>query len=270
VFVLIRLTLTFRQNVGMLRASRDEANTDALTGLGNRRALTRMLDEVLPEAQPEAPHVLALFDLDGFKHYNDTFGHPAGDDLLARLGGRLASFVGPRGRAFRMGGDEFCVLLRPRGEDPSTIVEGAAHSLSAEGEGFWVGCSYGFITLPTEAADSDTALRIADQRMYASKHAGRMSAARQARDVLLAVLAPHDSAAADRAEEAARRLGLQREEREAVRYATELHALGEQVLAAAPSLRAVARLVAESHAIGPDSSPAARIVADAIGRRVVS
>lgn len=264
VFVLIRFTLTFRQNVAMLRATRDEALTDALTGLGNRRALTRALDEVLPDARPEAPHVLALFDLDGFKHYNDTFGHPAGDELLARLGARLESFVGPRGRSFRMGGDEFCVLLRPRGEDPTTLVEGAAHSLCAEGEGFWVGCSYGSITLPTEATDSDTALRIADQRMYASKNAGRMSAARQARDVLLAVLEPRDSAAADRAEEAAHRLGLAREEREAVRYATELHALGEQVIAAAPSLRAVARLVRESQELGPDASVAARIVAQAI------
>lgn len=267
VFVMVRLTLTFRQNVSMLRTSRDEAITDHLTGLGNRRALTRMLDEVLPDARPEAPHVLALFDLDGFKHYNDTFGHPAGDELLARLGARLEGFVGRRGRAFRMGGDEFCVLLRPGGEDPTTLVEGAAHALSAEGDGYWVGCSYGFITLPTEAADSDSALRIADQRMYASKHAGRMSAARQARDVLLAVLAPHDPTAADQAEEEARRLGLEREEREAVRYATELHALGERVIAAAPSLRAVARLVADSRDIRPGSSVAARIVADAVAGR---
>jgi two-component system cell cycle response regulator len=68
VFVMIRLTLTFRQNVGMLRAARDEALTDALTGLGNRRALTRELDEALAEAVPESPLVLALFDLDGLKH----------------------------------------------------------------------------------------------------------------------------------------------------------------------------------------------------------
>jgi diguanylate cyclase (GGDEF)-like protein len=264
VFVLVRLTLTFRQNVAMLRATRTEAMTDALTGLGNRRALTRRLDDELPEAHPEAPLVLALFDLDGFKHYNDTFGHPAGDELLARLGARLAAFVGPRGRAFRMGGDEFCVLLSPSGEDPATIVEGAAHALSAEGEGFWVGCSYGSITLPIEAADSESALRIADQRMYASKHAGRMSAARQARDVLLAVLDPQDSIFADRAEEAARRFGLGREEREVVRYATELHALGERVIAAAPALRPVARLVRESLELGPASSTGARIVAMAV------
>ncbi len=273
VFVMIRLTLTFRQNVGMLRASRDEAMTDALTGLGNRRALTRSLDDVLPDAVPEAPHVLALFDLDGFKHYNDTFGHPAGDALLERLGARLESFVGPRGRAFRMGGDEFCVLLRPRGEDPSTLVEGAAHSLSAEGDGFWVGCSYGFITLPNEASDSESALRIADQRMYASKNAGRMSAARQARDVLLAALGAPASEAPELAEETARVLGLERDEREQVRYAAELHAIGRlaqdtmasvRIIAAAPALASVAHLIQLSRGAYHDIPLSARIVAVAI------
>ena len=75
----------------MLRASREEAQTDALTGLGNRRALARVLDRELPRATTaDRPLVLVLFDLDGFKHYNDTFGHPAGDALLVRLGGEPA------------------------------------------------------------------------------------------------------------------------------------------------------------------------------------
>jgi two-component system cell cycle response regulator len=240
VFVMIRMVLTFRQNVAMLQATRDEALTDALTGLGNRRALTQALDTAVASG---VPYQLALFDLDGFKHYNDTFGHPAGDVLLSRLGASLAAFVGDRGGAFRMGGDEFCVLLESA---DANLVEGAARTLSVEGEGYWIGCSYGAIALPEEAADADAALRLADQRMYASKHAGRMSAARQARDVLLAVLGPRDRAPAEWAE---------------VRYAVELHALGEDVLAAAPSLAAVARLVVESRA---PRSPAARIVAAAV------
>jgi diguanylate cyclase (GGDEF)-like protein len=284
VFVMIRLTLTFRQNVGMLRASRDEALTDALTGLGNRRALTRELDEVLPGAVPESPLVLALFDLDGFKHYNDTFGHPAGDVLLARLGANLQAFLDGRGRAFRMGGDEFCALFEPRGEDPTRVVEGAAFALSEHGEGFWIGCSYGSITLPNEASDPDEALRIADQRMYAQKNAGRMSASRQSKDVLLTALTERDptlcghmSAVADLAEATARRLGLPREERETIRHAAELHDVGkvavpdeillkegpltddewtfvrrhtlagERIIAAAPALAPVARLVRSSH-----------------------
>ncbi len=121
----------------MLRASRTEALTDALTGLGNRRALTRELAELLPEAGEDAPLVLALFDLDGFKHYNDTFGHPAGDTLLARLGANLRAYFDARGRVFRMGGDEFCALFEPGIADLGTLLDGAALALSEQGEGFF-------------------------------------------------------------------------------------------------------------------------------------
>ena len=88
--VMTRLVLTFRENAAMLEASRVEALTDDLTGLGNRRALTMALQRALGEGEPAEPLVLALFDLDGFKHYNDSFGHPSGDELLSRLGRRLA------------------------------------------------------------------------------------------------------------------------------------------------------------------------------------
>ena len=284
VFVMIRLTLTFRQNVGMLRASRDEALTDALTGLGNRRALIRELDEALADARPESPLVLALFDLDGFKHYNDTFGHPAGDVLLGRLGANLKAFLGTRGKVFRMGGDEFCALFEPRSDERAALLVGAALALSEQGEGFWIGCSYGAICLPSEASDASEALRIADQRMYAQKHAGRMSASRQSKDVLLSALTERDpslgghvSVVAELAEATARRLGLTRDELETVRHAAELHDVGkvaipdgilgktgplnddewtlvrshtlagERIIAAAPALAPVARLVRSSH-----------------------
>ena len=237
IFVMIRLTLTFRQNVGMLRTSRDEALTDALTGLGNRRALTRALDEAVQEAVPESPIVLALFDLDGFKHYNDTFGHPAGDVLLARLGANLKAFLGARGTVFRMGGDEFCALFEPRLEDRVALLDGAALSLSEQGEDFWIGCSYGSIALPTEVADAAEALRVADQRMYAQKHAGRMSAARQVKESLLTVLGARDPAlvrhartVADLAEATARALDLSQSERETIRLAAELHEAGRLML----------------------------------------
>ena len=133
-----------------------------------------------------------MFDLDGFKHYNDTFGHPAGDVLLTRLGANLAKYLGNRGKVFRMGGDEFCALFEPRLEDRVTLLDGAALALSEQGEGFWIGCSYGAISLPIEATDADEALRIADQRMYAQKNAGRASASRQVKEALLGVLAARD------------------------------------------------------------------------------
>ena len=73
-----RLVLTLREHLRLVDSSRGEANTDALTGLGNRRKLMRDLETRLPLASPARAIVLALFDLDGFKTYNDTFGHPAG------------------------------------------------------------------------------------------------------------------------------------------------------------------------------------------------
>ena len=107
-----------------------------LTGLGNRRALARELACLLPDADDAQPIVLVLFDLDGFKHYNDTFGHPAGDALLVRLGANLATYLSGRGRAFRMGGDEFCALFEPGDEVADPIIAGAASALTEHGEGF--------------------------------------------------------------------------------------------------------------------------------------
>jgi diguanylate cyclase (GGDEF)-like protein len=283
-FVMVRFALTFRANVAMLRASRTEALTDALTGLGNRRALSRELAELLPEAGDDSPLVLALFDLDGFKHYNDTFGHPAGDTLLSRLGANLRAYFDARGRVFRMGGDEFCALFDPGCADVGTLLEGAALALSQQGEGFFVGCSFGAVTLPAETRDAAEALRVADHRMYAQKHAGRMSASRQSRDVLLSAvternpdLAGHLSVVGELAERTARHLGLTREEVDIVRQAAELHDVGkvaipedilakrgpltedewtfvrghtlagERILLSAPALSHVARLVRSSH-----------------------
>jgi diguanylate cyclase (GGDEF)-like protein len=284
VAVMARTMLTFRDNVGMLRASREEAQTDALTGLGNRRALTRVLELEMPRATVSEPLILVLFDLDGFKHYNDTFGHPAGDSLLVRLGASLAAFLDGRGTAFRMGGDEFCALLTPGDRFVDALVVGAAAALSERGEGFAIGCSYGAIELPLEASDVAEALRIADQRMYAQKNAGRTSASRQSKDVLLRALAErnpdlrnHLSGVADLAEATARKLELTSEEVEQVRHAAELHdvgkvavpdailtkpgpldedewafihrhtLIGERIIAAAPALTRVAALVRSSH-----------------------
>ena len=281
--VMGRTVVVFDDNVVMLRASRDEALTDALTGLGNRRALTRSLDARLAELTPEQPLVLALFDLDGFKHYNDTFGHPAGDGLLVRLGTSLAAFMDGRGDVFRMGGDEFCALFEAGADGAEPIVQGAAQALSEYGEGFSVGCSHGAIVLPGEAETAADALRLADQRMYANKHAGRVSAGRQTADALLRALAERDphlgahTEAVELAVATARRLGLPADEIERVRHATELRdvgkvavpdailgkpgplreeewafvrrhpVIGERILGGAPALERVAPLVRSSH-----------------------
>jgi two-component system cell cycle response regulator len=306
--VMARATLTFGENVAMLRTSRDEALTDALTGLGNRRALARTLDELLPLADPARPLVLALFDLDGFKQYNDTFGHPAGDTLLVRLGGNLAAFLHGRGRAFRMGGDEFCALFQTSGEPSEPMIRGAAAALSEHGDGFTVTCSHGAIALPLEAIEPVEALRIADQRMYANKHAGRTSAGRQSKDVLLRALAERDPHLGSHAETVAvavataEALGLSPEDVEDVRHASELHdvgkvaipdailgkpgpltaeewtfvrrhtIIGERIILAAPALARVAKLVRSSHERWDGGGYPDALAGDAIplGARIVA
>src|SRR5207342_741083 len=121
-----------------LEASRTEALTDSLTGLANRRKLLLDLEAELERAHAGERRMLALFDLNGFKTYNDTFGHPAGDALLTRLAGKLAAAVAPGGHAYRMGGDEFCVLLPASEPELHRVGE----ALCESGEGFTVTSAY--------------------------------------------------------------------------------------------------------------------------------
>jgi diguanylate cyclase (GGDEF)-like protein len=179
--------LLARQNEELLAASRLEASTDSLTGLGNRRALTDDLERAIPSTDDDLEPLLAIFDLNGFKQYNDTFGHGAGDSLLARMGGRLATAVNGAGSAYRMGGDEFCVLARCTPQNAEALLARGASALSESAEGWSIDCSYGAVWTSSEARTASEALRIADQRMYASK-ATRSSASRQITDVLLQVL----------------------------------------------------------------------------------
>jgi diguanylate cyclase (GGDEF)-like protein len=281
--IMVRLVLTWRENSALLRASQAEALTDDLTGLPNRRALALELERRMAVAEDRHPFVLALFDLDGFKHYNDNFGHPTGDALLQRLGASLAERLGSSGTAYRMGGDEFCAVIDAL-EPSAKVVEVAAGALSEQGEGFIIGCSYGSVVIPTEAHTSEAALRLADQRMYAQKRGVRASASRQSADVLLRALAErnpdletHVRDVAELAAAVAQRFLLPSEEVESIRQAAELHdvgkvaipdaildkpgplndrewafirrhtLIGERIIGAAPALRGIAALVRASH-----------------------
>jgi GGDEF domain-containing protein len=154
------------ENADLLEISQVEASTDALTGLGNRRALIQDLAAAV--ATPEAERLLAMFDLNGFKTYNDTFGHGAGDALLARLGGRLSYAVDRSGSAYRMGGDEFCVLVRCPPDGAVRLIADAEAALSDQGEGWILDCSSGAVWIPSEAASASRALLSAATRWSAS------------------------------------------------------------------------------------------------------
>jgi two-component system, cell cycle response regulator len=283
VAVLMRLLITFEQNTRMLRVTETRAVTDALTGLANRRALMADLDDAVSASPPEAM-VLALFDLDGFKAYNDTFGHPAGDDLLRRLGGQLQAAVEPQGRAYRLGGDEFCVLAHTRELPAETICEAAEQALCERGKGFKITASWGKVLIPVEVTTSTDALRVADRRMYAKKGRRADSARSQTRGVLLRMLHErepdlerHLDGVARLAAAFGKALALDAEEQDVVVRAAELHdigkvaipdavlhkgadlspeewelmrkhtIIGQRVLGAAPALSPVADLIRSTH-----------------------
>jgi diguanylate cyclase (GGDEF)-like protein len=227
---------------------------------------------------------VALFDLDGFKQYNDSFGHPAGDVLLTRLGGRLGEAIAPYGRAYRLGGDEFCALVNPGAVGLEQIVSLGSSALYDIGHGFTVSTSHGVAAIPNDSANPVEALQLADRRMYARKSGGRASAMRQARDVLLRTLREREPELRDHvdhvavlAETLGRALALPGEQLDELRRAAELHdigkmgipdailskpgplddqerdfmqrhtVIGEQILGAAPALRPVAKIVRSSH-----------------------
>ena len=205
-----------------LRAARRElethATTDVLTGLGNRRKLLADLDRQVRAATAEAPIVLTMFDLNGFKNYNDAFGHLPGDALLLRLGTALADAVAEfGGRAYRPGGDEFCVIADAAHQH--ALEQAACRALSEHGEGFSISTAFGSVVVPQDTGDATEALRKADGAMYAQKQSGRATAGRQSSDVLMRALAErhadlgeHHDGVAELVEEVGRRMGIDGEE----------------------------------------------------------
>jgi two-component system, cell cycle response regulator len=169
--VVARLWMSDRENRELL----EQVRTDPLTGLANRGRLQVDLPARFAEASESRPLSLLLFDLNGFKHYNDTFGHPAGDELLVRLGRALGNAVGEDGTAYRIGGDEFCVLLHCDRERFDAVSRAAAHALTAAGPGYAVSSSWGIVEVPTEEAEPDAAMQLADVRMYAQKESRRVA-----------------------------------------------------------------------------------------------
>jgi two-component system, cell cycle response regulator len=274
---MVRALLMLRENFQLVRSSRREAMTDKLTELPNRRALVADLDVACGRGR----HTLVFFDLDGFKDYNDAFGHPAGDALLRRLAPALAAIGG---RAYRLGGDEFCLLVDRALTDDDALVQEAVDALSEHGDGFSVTASFGLVVVPDDAGDATEALRLADARMYARKRRRRGGSRGQARDLLVRVMAErepelddHANGVADLAMAVGRRLGLDAEALDVLVRAAELHdigkvavpdtilhkpgplddveweimrqhtVVGERILAAADSMRPVAGLVRSSH-----------------------
>ena len=278
----IALRLALRRAAEANALLHDEATHDALTGLPNRRQLARDLDAAC--APDAAESTFGLFDLDGFKAYNDTFGHPAGDALLARLGVRLAEAVDGRGTAHRIGGDEFCVLIDGSGKAQDAVLVAAREALSESGQGFCIDASQGTASL----ADGDqrpVGGAAARRRAHVRGQAPRAPSARAqtAQALLRAVseterdLSEHVDDVAGLAVLVAKRLTLAPSAIDDTLLTAQLHdvgkmaipdaildkpgaltpeewgvmrqhtLIGERILAAAPSLAHVSRLVRSTH-----------------------
>jgi len=164
------LTVTER-----LRASRKDAVTDDLTGLGNRRHLLARLDRSIADAERDGDELaLLLIDLDGFKELNDTLGHHAGDEVLRQIGPRLSEVLRGGDTLARLGGDEFAVVLHP-GDEAAASAAGLRLRAALE-RSFRVGgirvhidASVGIAMFPRHAPDGLGLLQRADVAMYEAK-----------------------------------------------------------------------------------------------------
>jgi len=157
-----------------------EVATDALTGIGNRRALEKHLERMLDDANgPGEPMVAMVIDVDRFKPINDRLGHAVGDECLAFLGKLLAGSLRDHDRAFRSGGDEFVVLMS--GATAETGIKVGQRIRDLYGQMTWVHKDVERPTLsmgvaaarPGQLEDPQDLIRRADEAMYESKRDGR-------------------------------------------------------------------------------------------------
>ena len=190
VFTLVRFVrIDARQEVEKkehaLRAEASErkkmeglANTDGLTGLFNERCFNKTLKDM--EQQGE-PFVLFYLDLDRFKPVNDTYGHDVGDQLLKTVAGRLRSCVRNTDYAFRIGGDEFALIVNGEvdadwcAQRMETIKSIIRQTYVLDGRTIDIGTSCGVACYPADSADVRELRILADQRMYEDKQKNRSS-----------------------------------------------------------------------------------------------
>ncbi len=224
------------ENEQLIEKDSQRDTIDTLTGLPNRAALMRDLEAALEHAQTAPDLTLVLFDLDGFKPYNDAFSHPAGDALLVRLAERLRRSLDGSSSCYRMGGDEFCILATAGEKAGNALARRGAKALSEQGEAFSVSCSFGTAFLPREARSASDALRLADKRMYERKltHA---SVTRESTTVLLKMLGERNpelisraSEVAELAVETALALGLPDNEVSRIKLAAKLRDVGKAAI----------------------------------------
>ena len=165
-----------------------QAEHDALTGLLNHGAFQRELGAAITTAAGR-PFAVLMMDLDRFKNYNDTLGHPAGDGLLAEVARSIEASIRSGDRAYRYGGDEFAVLLPESGrlgaEEVAERIRADIEALNDPRGGPVVSMSIGVSCYPDDGADKDALVECADAALYLAKGSRLRSSSR---DPLMAAL----------------------------------------------------------------------------------
>jgi diguanylate cyclase len=168
------------------------SQTDALTGLPNRRGLQDRLQAALQRATPQQMLAVYLLDLDGFKPINDRYGHDVGDALLVAVGKRLQQQLRGSDVVARLGGDEFVVLAGGLADEQTALAVGqkllAAFNtpFDAAGQVCEVGLTVGYAIAPLDGSTADELIKRADAAMYAGKQAGRRRVQRGGRSLATA------------------------------------------------------------------------------------
>jgi diguanylate cyclase (GGDEF)-like protein len=192
------MTKVFNHMVARLRQGRDElakmnqtlrdrnqelhelSITDSLTGLFNRKHLMETLTtEVNRSARYERPFAVLMIDIDHFKQYNDTFGHPAGDEVLKKMADIFGNTLRGSDYAARYGGEEFLIMLPESGTENgmdagerlrNRVAEESFHS---DGRDFAITISVGVAICPEHGDKPETLISAADTALYKAKEAGR-------------------------------------------------------------------------------------------------
>jgi diguanylate cyclase (GGDEF)-like protein/putative nucleotidyltransferase with HDIG domain len=228
-------------NARRYHVTKAQADSDPLTGLLNHRSFHETVDRTMAGLDEAGSACVVLIDLDNFKRINDEDGHAGGDRLLRAAAAALSAACRRGDFAFRVGGDEFALLLADVGEEAAASVASRTCAAIAELDPR-LGASAGLVALSPRGS-KDGLLAEADRRLYAAKRGGRTAAGNWSRsslstqtavDVLMAALAAHHSSTAGHCVEVAElsarvaaRLGATPAERELVRQVAVLHDLGK-------------------------------------------
>jgi diguanylate cyclase (GGDEF)-like protein len=156
------------------------STTDSLTGLHNHKHFMELLTgEVARAGRHHHPFAVMMIDTDYFKKYNDTFGHPAGDALLKKIGAIFKESLRSMDHASRYGGDEFILLLPEVGKERALEVAErirglvTAETLSSGADGVVVTVSIGLAVFPEHGLTPETIIASADRALYHAKRSGR-------------------------------------------------------------------------------------------------